>query len=137
MDTNPYPRLRGMHKRVSYAVSRLKQLCDRWDARYRISTRGFDNCFEEQDGDAVVWQIMHRAIGELLEGNLRFRVSLDQHGVYRAFPDCPTLLKGVINAGFFPYWLNHYRKTHALEVERFHDLLLRPVPEMDPALPIA
>lgn len=56
---NPYPRLPGFSNRVAYAEHRLCQLAQ--DPHCPIFTRAFDNCFEEGDGEAVVFALMNKA----------------------------------------------------------------------------
>ena len=54
---NPYPKRPGFNFRVLNARRALEKLGQ--DPKARIFTRGFDNCLEMGDGDAVVWQLMH------------------------------------------------------------------------------
>ncbi len=59
---NPYQTLKGFGLRVYHAETAIKKLADApWADIY---SRGFDNCFEAGDGDAVVWALMHKAIQE-------------------------------------------------------------------------
>jgi hypothetical protein len=70
-EKNPYQRRPGFGLRVARAKSALRRLGA--DCLANIYTRGFDNCFEMFDGDAVVWALMHEAIGGdvLLERGIR------------------------------------------------------------------
>ena len=58
--TNPYPRKAGFGLRVANAKRSLERLGR--DCLVYIYTRGFDNNFENSDGEAVVWSLMHEAI---------------------------------------------------------------------------
>ena len=55
---NPYPRLPDFSNRVAYAERRLCQLAQ--DPHCLIFSRAFDNCFEEGDGEAVVFALMDK-----------------------------------------------------------------------------
>ena len=57
---NPYPRRQGFSLRVANAKRALRRLGR--DCLADIYTRGFDNCFEMFDGDAVVWALMREAV---------------------------------------------------------------------------
>jgi len=58
---NPYPTQPGFGLRVANAKRALKKLArDPWN-RAPVASRGFDNCFENFDGEAVVWALMHAA----------------------------------------------------------------------------
>lgn len=59
---NPYPTLKGFGLRVYHAETAIKKFADAPWAD--ICSRGFDNCFEAGDGDAVVWALMHKAMRE-------------------------------------------------------------------------
>lgn len=59
---NPYPTYQGFGLRVYHAETAIKKLAV--DPCVDIYTRGFDNCFEMYDGDAVVWALMDKAIRE-------------------------------------------------------------------------
>lgn len=54
---NPYKKQPGFNNRVNYAA--------RWLLTHYLhkkpTTRGFDNCFENNDGDAVMWQLVWRS----------------------------------------------------------------------------
>jgi hypothetical protein len=68
---NPYPRRQGFGLRVANAKRALRRLGR--DCLAEIYTRGFDNCFEMFDGDAVVWALMREAVtgDEILERGIR------------------------------------------------------------------
>ena len=68
---NPYPRRQGLGLRVANAKRALRRLGR--DCLADIYTRGFDNCFEMFDGDAVVWALMREAINgdDVLERGIR------------------------------------------------------------------
>ena len=71
---NPYPRRQGFALRVANAKRALRRLGR--DCLADIYTRGFDNCFEMFDGDAVVWALMREA----MNGDDDFRARHSQHG---------------------------------------------------------
>jgi hypothetical protein len=56
---NPYPTRPGFGLRVAHAKKAIKRLAI--DSCVNIFTQGFDNCFENFDGDAVVWALMMSA----------------------------------------------------------------------------
>lgn len=60
--TSPYPANSGFGLRVHHAEKAIRKLGD--DTWANIYTRGFDNCFENGDGDAVVWALIHKAVQE-------------------------------------------------------------------------
>jgi len=95
--TNPYERRHGFGLRVACATKALRRLGE--DCLANIYTRGFDNCFEMFDGDAVVWALMHAAIG----GDVR-------------------LERGIRNMGkdVWPHWLEIYeqRGKHATDADQ-------------------
>ncbi|QDS92487.1 hypothetical protein FF011L_12300 [Roseimaritima multifibrata] len=62
---NPYPTLPGFGLRVHHAAKSIRKLAD--EPWANIYTRGFDNCFEQGDGDAVVFALMHKAYAERSE----------------------------------------------------------------------
>lgn len=77
---NPYPRCEGFGLRYL----RAKALLERYarDDRKRPYCRTFDNCFENDDGDAVVWALVNTA--------LRNRACGDSHlfdGIHRLGPN--------------------------------------------------
>jgi hypothetical protein len=53
---NPYPTFSGFGLRVANAKKAIKRLG--LDPHAEIYTRAFDNCFENFDGDAVVFALM-------------------------------------------------------------------------------
>lgn len=57
---NPYPQNTGFGLRLYRAKRALERLGR--DCLARIYTRGFDNCFEMGDGDAVVWALVEEAL---------------------------------------------------------------------------
>ena len=69
--SNIYPTLPGFGFRVHHARSALKKFALEYNKR--PDSRGFDNCFENGDGDAVVWQLMRDVINghDLLEKGIR------------------------------------------------------------------
>ena len=56
---NPYPKESGFQKRMNYAKRALIRYGD--DSNYDIFTRAFDDCFENHDGEAVVFALMKAA----------------------------------------------------------------------------
>jgi hypothetical protein len=56
---NPYPQQPGFKKRVAYVKAALIRYAH--DSSYHIFTRAFDDCFENYDGDAVVFALGDRA----------------------------------------------------------------------------
>jgi hypothetical protein len=67
---NPYPKQPGFSRRVAYAKRAVKQLARKPWNRSPVSSRNFDNCFENNDGTAVVWALMDatRTDPELYQG---------------------------------------------------------------------
>jgi hypothetical protein len=57
---NPYTKRAGFSRRFAYAKRRLEAFGR--DCFKRPYSRGFDNCFEMFDGEAIVWALMHHAI---------------------------------------------------------------------------
>lgn len=57
---NPYQTNPGFGLRYHHARKALEKFGKDYNAR--PYSRGFDNCFENFDGDAVVWALMHEAI---------------------------------------------------------------------------
>jgi hypothetical protein len=88
---NPYPRKAGFGLRLANAKRALRRLGR--DCLANIYTRAFDNCFENFDGDAVVWALMHKAI----EGH------------------DAVLERGIRNMGasVWPHWLEVYEQRGA------------------------
>ena len=83
---NPYPTQKGFGLRVAYARRALIEyacgndtITDRTTGEEysRINSRAMDNCFENHDGDAVVWALMHAALQE----PDRYRQSLMTEGI--------------------------------------------------------
>ena len=104
MKQNPYPKYAGFGLRVYRAEQAIKKLS--FDPFADIYTRGFDNCFEMHDGDAVVWALMDHAMKEpnqygqspLTEGIQRM-FSRTLHG--QKYPEC---------------WLKVYDNANQLEL---------------------
>lgn len=69
--SNIYPTLPGFGLRVHHARTAIKKYA--LDSESRPYSRTYDNCFENGDGDAVVWQLMRDVINgdELLERGIR------------------------------------------------------------------
>jgi len=62
MTGNPYPKRPGFPQRVARAIHAIAQFGrGKTYSAAGMDSRGFDSCFENCDGDAVVWQIMHNA----------------------------------------------------------------------------
>lgn len=62
LPANPYPKNPGFGLRVHHTEKALRKLAaEPWA---NIYSRGFDNCFENGDGDAVVFALMHKAYAE-------------------------------------------------------------------------
>lgn len=59
---NPYPKKPGFGLRLFHAETALRKLAK--DPFADIYTRGFDNCFECGDGDAIVFALMHKSFAE-------------------------------------------------------------------------
>jgi len=64
---NPYPKHDGFGFRTLRARSALEKFGR--DGLARPYCRSFDNCFEMDDGDAVVWALMHRAVRNSATGD--------------------------------------------------------------------
>lgn len=86
---NPYPTYAGFGLRVYRAKQAIERLSR--DRYADIYTRGFDNCFENGDGSAVVWALMHKAHAEpagnapLTRGiQIMFSTTLDE----QKYPQC-------------------------------------------------
>lgn len=85
--SNPYTTRPGFGFRVANAKRALRRLGA--DCAANIFTRGFDNCFEMHDGDAVVWALMHAALNgdDLLAAGIKTagaRMWADWLDLYRA-----------------------------------------------------
>jgi hypothetical protein len=63
---NPYPIHPGFGFRVMNAAKALRKYGE--NPNYRLFTRSFDNCFENYDGDAVIFALMAKAIKEKTAG---------------------------------------------------------------------
>lgn len=87
---NPYRRHAGFGFRVLRARCALERFGR--DSEATPYCRSFDDCFEMDDGDAVVWALMHRAIRNTAAGN-------------------PLLERGIRNLGdaVWSDWLEVYR----------------------------
>lgn len=59
---NPYPKRPGFGLRVHRAEKAIRRYGN--DVNFDPYTRAFDNCFEMDDGDAVVFALMHKAYSE-------------------------------------------------------------------------
>jgi hypothetical protein len=64
---NTYPKQEGFQKRVYFARNALIQYAI--DSHYDIFTRAFDDCFENFDGDAVVFALAERAKKDARNGD--------------------------------------------------------------------
>ena len=73
-NVNPYPKQPGFSLRVARAQRALKQLAREPKDRSPVTGRGFYDCFENGDGAAVVWALMHsaRTDPELQHGIVHF-----------------------------------------------------------------
>jgi hypothetical protein len=98
MTKNPYPTEPGFGLRFHHAKTALEKY-GRDYARPPYS-RGFDNCFENHDGDAVVWALMHDAVADP-----KSRIA---EGIHRLGKDV------------WPHWLEIYeqRGKHAPKQEQ-------------------
>jgi len=89
---NPYPKQIGFGLRLHRAATAIKKLGN--DPWAEIYTRGFDNCFEMGDGDAVVFGLMHKAYAEP-----------DQYGRSDLTDGIRTMFSRNLNVnGFPPRW---------------------------------
>jgi hypothetical protein len=62
MNRNPYPTRQGFGLRYFRAARAIRNYGLGWSQEEAgMYTRGFDGCFENYDGDAVVWQLMREA----------------------------------------------------------------------------
>lgn len=70
MTNNPYPTQPGFGLRVRHSKTAIEKFGR--DYLKRPYSRGFDNCFEMFDGNAVVWALMSEAVpnpnSDLAEG---------------------------------------------------------------------
>lgn len=89
MPRNPYPTRPGFGLRFARALRVLSNYGLGWsEEECGVYTRTMDNCFENGDGDAVVWALMNRAMTD------------------------PTLETGIRRMGekVWPHWLSIYQK---------------------------
>ena len=89
---NPYPKRDGFGFRYLRAKAALEKF-----GRNCMATpysRSFDTCFEMDDGDALVWALMHAAIRNMLQGDT-------------------DLERGIHNMGdgMWAFWLTTYQPT--------------------------
>lgn len=89
MEKNPYQKHKGFGLRVHRAESMLRRYGHDFD--YDLHTRGFDNCFEMFDGDAVVFALMHKAYAEP-----------DKHGQTLLTNGIQRMFGGRLNKNGFP-----------------------------------
>ena len=104
MKQNPYPTQPGFDLRVRNAAKAIRMLAV--DPFAGIYTRKFDNCFEMDDGDAVVWALMDQATSEPDQ----FGQSLLTEGIQRMFS---STLEG---RKFPEFWLEVYQRHEQLEL---------------------
>lgn len=104
MKQNPYPTQPGFDLRVRKAAKAIRMLAV--DLFADIYTRKFDNCFEMDDGDAVVWALMDQATCE----PDRFGQSLLTAGIQRMFS---RTLEG---QKYPECWLEVYHRHEQLEL---------------------
>lgn len=92
--SNPYRKHPGFGFRVYNAERSIRKLAEEpWT---NIYTRGFDNCFESGDGDAVVFALMHKAYRERAE---------DPNGHSQLAEGIGYLFRGRLTLdGFPPEW---------------------------------
>jgi hypothetical protein len=91
---NPYPTKPGFGLRVARATRILKRYGMGWSQdECGIYSRAFDNCFENFDGDAVVWALMEKAARD------------------------EDIAKGIrlMGAAVWPQWLEVYRRHELLK----------------------
>jgi len=74
---NPYPKESGFQKRMNYAKRALIRYGD--DSSYDIFTRAFDECFENHDGEAVVFALMKAAKKERQEGRSQLHEGIQKY----------------------------------------------------------
>ena len=99
MSMNPYPTNPGFGLRVHYAEQAIRKLAT--DPYADIYNRAFDNCFEMNDGDAVVWALMDKAIREP-----------DQYGNSHLSEGIRRMFRSTLNGEAYPAdWLNTYHQT--------------------------
>ncbi|NOG70458.1 hypothetical protein [Roseicella sp. DB1501] len=98
MSVNPYPTRPGFSARVAFAANALRLCGEGRDERIdrstgevfsRVHSREMDNCFEMDDGEAVVWALMDKA------------------------KDDPVLMRGIERMCGNARALDHWRKVGA------------------------
>lgn len=104
MTNNPYPKYNGFGLRVHRAEQAIRKLADNPHAD--IYTRGFDNCFEMYDGNAVVWALMHKALQEP-----------DERGQCLLTRGIQTMFSRTLDGQKYPdNWLDIYYQRDQLEL---------------------
>lgn len=104
MTKNPYPKQKGFGLRVHRAETSIRKLAV--DPFADIYTRSFDNCFEMNDGDAVVWALMDKALNEPDQ----YQQSLLTKGIQKMF-------SRTLNGQKYPEgWLDTYYQREQLEL---------------------
>jgi hypothetical protein len=91
---NPYPTRIGFGLRYFRAAQALRRYGQGWSAQDAgMYTRAFDSCFENFDGDALVWRLMDRArVDEDLARGIRLmgeNVWPQWEAIYRARSEAP------------------------------------------------
>lgn len=94
---NPYATRPGFGFRVANAKRALRRLGA--DCTINVFTRGFDNCSEMHDGEAVVWALMHAALNgdDQLAAGIKtagMRLWADWLELYRADAPVDLLVAG-------------------------------------------
>jgi len=99
---NPYPTRQGFGLRVHRAEQAIRKLGLN---RYAdVHTRGFDNCFENYDGSAVVFALVSKAKREP-----------DQHGQSLLTQGIRNMFNTSLNVqGDFPQWEKVYQDGLAM-----------------------
>ena len=102
--TGNNPKFLGFGLRVHRAEQAIRKL-----ALYPFAdvyTRGFDNCFEMHDGDAVVWALMDKAIKEP-----------DQDGQSLLTNGIQCMFRNTLQGSKYPQcWLDVYGNLNQLEL---------------------
>lgn len=102
-DTNPHPKQAGYGLRLHHAEQAIKRLAVNPQAD--IYSRAFDDCFEMGDGDAVVWELMHRAHQEP-----------DQYGQSPLTEGIQAMFRSSLNGLKYPQlWQDIYEKMPQTE----------------------
>ena len=91
MKNNPYPRSVGFFNRLSYAEKALKERAR--GRRGLMNCRTYDNCFEHDDANAVVWALVSKALDQddvlLRQGiNAAFSIAAPPSGWENGIYDC-------------------------------------------------